>query len=78
MKNITSSRTGIGMAKFFLILGVVFIFIGLTYPYLSNLGLGRLPGDIIIEKKNFNFYFPITTSIILSIILSIIFKIFFK
>ena len=66
------------MAKFFLILGAVFIFIGLTYPYLSNLGLGRLPGDIIIEKKNFNFYFPITTSIILSIILSIIFKIFFK
>jgi len=78
MKNITSSSIGIGMAKFFLILGVVFIFIGLTYPYLSNLGLGRLPGDIIIEKKNFNFYFPITTSIILSIILSIIFKIFFK
>ena len=78
MKKITSPRIGIGMAKFFLILGVVFIFIGLTYPYLSNLGLGRLPGDIIIEKKNFNFYFPITTSIILSIILSIIFKIFFK
>jgi hypothetical protein len=66
------------MAKFFLILGVVFIFIGLIYPYLVNLGLGRLPGDIVIEKKNFNFYFPITTSIILSIILSIIFKIFFK
>ena len=66
------------MAKFFLILGVVFIFIGLLYPYLVNLGLGRLPGDIVIEKKNFNFYFPITTSIILSIILSIIFKIFFK
>lgn len=66
------------MAKFFLILGVVFIFIGLIYPYLVNLGLGRLPGDIVIEKNNFNFYFPITTSIILSIILSIIFKIFFK
>ena len=78
MKKITSPRIGIGMAKFFLILGVVFIFIGLIYPYLVNLGLGRLPGDIIIEKKNFNFYFPITTSIILSIIISIMLKIFFK
>ena len=66
------------MAKFFLILGLVFILIGLLYPYLVNLGLGRLPGDIVIEKKNYNFYFPITTSIILSIVLSIFFRIFFK
>lgn len=78
MKNITSSRTGIGMAKFFLILGVVFIFIGLVYPYLVNLGFGRLPGDIVIERKNYNFYFPITTSIIISIVLSILFKVFLK
>ena len=66
------------MAKFFLILGVVFILIGLLYPYLVNFGLGRLPGDIVIERKNYNFYFPITTSIILSIVLSIFFRIFFK
>ena len=66
------------MAKFFLILGIIFILVGLFYPYLSNLGLGRLPGDIITERKNFNFYFPITTSIILSIIISIMLKIFFK
>ena len=66
------------MAKFFLILGLVFILIGLLYPYLVNLGLGRLPGDIVIEKKNYNFYFPITTSIIISIVLSILFKVFLK
>ena len=66
------------MVKFFLILGVVFILIGLLYPYLVNLGLGRLPGDIVIERKNYNFYFPITTSIILSIVLGIFFRIFFK
>lgn len=66
------------MAKFFLILGIIFILIGLLYPYLSNLGLGRLPGDIIIERKNFNFYFPITTSIIVSIVLSILLKVFLK
>ncbi len=66
------------MAKFFIILGIIFILVGLLYPYLSNLGLGRLPGDIIIERKNFNFYFPITTSIIISIVLSILFKVFIK
>ena len=66
------------MAKLFLTLGVIFILVGLLYPYLSNLGLGRLPGDIIIERKNFNFYFPITTSIIISIILSILFKVLFR
>ena len=66
------------MAKFFLTLGIIFILVGLLYPYLSNLGLGRLPGDIIIERKNFNFYIPITTSIIISIILSILFKVLFR
>ena len=66
------------MAKLFLTLGIIFILVGLLYPYLSHLGLGRLPGDIIIERKNFNFYFPITTSIIISIILGILFKVFFK
>jgi len=66
------------MVKFFLMLGVVFILIGLLYPYLFNMGLGRLPGDIVIERKNYNFYFPVTTSIILSIVLSIFFRIFFK
>ena len=66
------------MTKIFILLGIVFILVGLLYPYLSTLGLGRLPGDIVIERKNFNFYFPITTSIILSILVSLLFKIFFK
>jgi hypothetical protein len=51
---------------FILVLGIVFIF-GDKIPY-----IGRLPGDIIIKKKNFTFYFPIVTSIILSIIISFI------
>ncbi len=37
-----------------------------------RLGLGRLPGDIVIERNNFRFYFPITTSILVSIVLSLI------
>ncbi len=66
------------MTKVFILLGIIFILIGLLYPYLSSLGLGKLPGDIVVERKNFNFYFPITTSIILSILISLLFKIFFK
>lgn len=66
------------MTKILILIGVLFILVGLLYPYLSNLGLGKLPGDIKIEKKNFNFYFPITTSIVLSIIISLLFKLFSK
>ena len=66
------------MTKIFILIGVIFILIGLLYPYLSTLGLGKLPGDIVIERKNFNFYFPVTTSIILSILIRLLFKIFFK
>ena len=66
------------MTKVFILLGIIFFLIGLLYPYLSSLGLGKLPGDIVVERKNFNFYFPITTSIILSILISLLFKIFFK
>lgn len=51
---------------FILVLGFVFVF-GDKIPF-----IGRLPGDIIIKKKNFTFYFPIVTSIILSLIISFI------
>ena len=58
------------MARFLIILGLVILLTGLLWPYLSKIGLGRLPGDIVIERGNFNFYFPIMTSIILSLALS--------
>ena len=64
------------MSKVLIILGTILILIGLIYPYLINLGIGRLPGDIVIKKENFNIYFPLTSAIIISIILSIIFRLF--
>ena len=64
------------MSKVLIILGVILILIGLVYPYLINLGIGRLPGDIVIKKENFNLYFPLTSAIITSIVLSIIFRLF--
>ena len=64
------------MSKVLIILGTILILIGLIYPYLINLGVGRLPGDIVIKKENFNLYFPLTSAIIISIIISIIFRLF--
>ena len=64
------------MSKILITLGVIFLLLGILYPYLASLGLGRLPGDIVIKKNNFNLYFPITSAIIISILISIIMKIF--
>jgi hypothetical protein len=52
---------------------LILVISGLLWPWLSRLGLGRLPGDILIEKENFRFYFPLTTSIIISLLLSLLF-----
>jgi hypothetical protein len=66
------------MAKIFIFVGVVFIIIGLIMYVFKGFPLFRLPGDIVIDKGNFKFYFPITSSIIISIVLSIIFSIITK
>jgi hypothetical protein len=57
---------------FLLVLGVLFFF-GDKIPF-----LGKLPGDIYIKKKNFTFYFPIVTSILLSLLISLIIYLFKK
>ena len=60
------------MARWLIILGVVLIVAGLLWPWLTKLGLGRLPGDIVIERDNYRVYIPITTSIVISVVLSLI------
>ncbi|WP_025209808.1 DUF2905 domain-containing protein [Hippea sp. KM1] len=65
-----------GFGKLFIVIGIIFIVIGLLFSYLpqiTKIPFGRLPGDIIIKKDNFTFYFPLASSIILSIILTVIF-----
>ena len=64
--------------KTLIIIGVLFILAGLLYPFLRDIGLGRLPGDIIIKKENSSFYFPIVTCIVVSVIISLILMIFRK
>jgi uncharacterized protein HemY len=62
-----------------IIIGVIIIVIGILIRFTSILKyLGKLPGDIRIEKENFRFYFPITTLIIISIIINLIIRVFKK
>ena len=58
------------MVRWLLAIGLVLVLVGLLWPFLSKLGLGRLPGDIVIERENFRFYFPIVTCLIVSLVLS--------
>ena len=60
------------MARMLIGLGVLLVIAGLLWPLLSRLGLGRLPGDIIIQRENFTLYVPLTTGILLSIVRSLI------
>lgn len=64
------------MGRVLVILGVVLVVIGLLWPWLAKLGLGRLPGDIVVERENFRFYFPLTTSILVSLALSLLWYFF--
>jgi hypothetical protein len=58
------------MARFLIIAGVILILAGVLWPFIAKLGLGRLPGDIVISRGNTTFYFPIVTSLILSLLVS--------
>jgi hypothetical protein len=60
-------------AKTLIIIGAIFVLLGLLWQVGGKfLPLGRLPGDIVIEKENMKFYFPIVTCIVISIVLSLI------
>jgi hypothetical protein len=64
------------MSRFLIVLGLIIVAVGLLWPALTRLGLGRLPGDIVIQRGNFSFYFPLVTCIIVSILLSAVFWLF--
>jgi hypothetical protein len=66
------------VSRVLIVVGVILIVMGVAWPLLQKLGLGRLPGDISIERDGFRFYLPITTSIIISLLLTLIFWLFRK
>lgn len=66
------------MARWLIIAGVVLIVLGVVWPLIAKLGLGRLPGDIHVEREGFSFYFPLMTGLIISVVLSLILWFFRK
>ncbi|MCF6256465.1 MAG: DUF2905 domain-containing protein [Gammaproteobacteria bacterium] len=64
------------MPRLLITLGILLVVVGLLWPWLSKLGLGRLPGDIVVERENGRFYFPLMTSLIVSLVLSLLLWLF--
>jgi hypothetical protein len=64
------------MQRALIVVGLVVLLAGLLWPWVSQLPLGRLPGDIVVRKPNFRFYFPITTMILLSVVVSVLLWLF--
>jgi len=60
------------MSRWLIEIGLALVVVGLLWPWLGRLGLGRLPGDIVIERGNFRFYFPIVTCLVVSGVVSLI------
>ncbi|GAU09155.1 DUF2905 domain-containing protein [Desulfoplanes formicivorans] len=61
------------MQRTLIIMGVIIVILGLAWPLVSKLPLGRLPGDILINRENVKIWFPITTSLVISVVASLIF-----
>lgn len=66
------------IGKYMIIGGAILIILGLLFPLIQRLGLGRLPGDILLRRGSFTLYFPVVTSILLSLLLTLILNVFFR
>jgi len=64
------------MHRFLVVLGSVLVVAGLAWPWLARIGLGRLLGDVNIERDGFSFRFPLTTSLLVSAVLSLLIWLF--
>lgn len=61
---------GATMSRTLIIIGLIIVALGILWPWLGRLGLGRLPGDILIQRGSFTIYIPIATGLLVSIVLS--------
>jgi len=66
------------MQRFLILLGIILVLIGLFWPWLSKLPLGRLPGDIILDRPGLKVYIPITTMVLVSLLISLLLWLFRK
>jgi uncharacterized protein HemY len=60
------------MSRLLIIFGLVLVAVGVLWPVIAKLGLGRLPGDVVIERENFRLYIPIAASLLISLLLSVV------
>ena len=65
-----------GMPRILVVLGLALVALGLLWPLLSRLGLGRLPGDLVYERGNFRFYFPLATLVLVNLVLWLLGRLF--
>jgi hypothetical protein len=66
------------MQRALFVLGICISLVGLAWPWISKLPIGRLPGDILIERPGFRVFLPITTMLIISLLISLILMLFRK
>ncbi|MBV8090395.1 MAG: DUF2905 domain-containing protein, partial [Alphaproteobacteria bacterium] len=62
------------MGRWLIGIGLALVVAGLLWPWLGRLGLGRLPGDIVVERGEFRLYFPIITCVVVSVAVSLILR----
>jgi hypothetical protein len=60
------------MQRFLIILSLVIVVVGLSWPWLSKLPIGQLPGDFMIKRYGFSFYFPLMTGLLASLLLTLL------
>jgi hypothetical protein len=66
------------MSRTLIIFGLLVVALGLLWPIIGRLGIGRLPGDIMVERPNFRLYIPLTTSLVVSVALSVMLRLFHR
>ena len=64
------------MSRLLIVAGALLLVLGLLWPWIGKLGLGRLPGDIVIHRDGFSLYLPLTTSLLLSGVVSLLLWLF--
>ena len=64
------------MQRTLIVIGIAILVAGLLWPWLSQLPLGRLPGDITIDRPNFRLYIPLTTMVLVSLLVTLLLWIF--
>jgi hypothetical protein len=65
-----------GLQRLLIVVGAAILVVGLIWPYLARLGVGRLPGDMLIRRGGFTLYAPIVTCLLASVVLSLLFWLF--